>query len=265
MASMKEVATSGGLKIGTFVCEFATPGIGYILKNAGLDFVFLDMEHSGFDVSTLKSVLRYFEAADLPCLVRPAGKDYYDMARMLDIGAQALCLPMVSSAAEARAIVKQCKYVPDGERGVALGVMHDRYTTGPVMGKLAKANRETMIFPLIETVGGIEEVEAIAHTEGVDGLWLGHFDLSCSLGIPGQFDHPTFKDAVARTCAAGKAAGIPVGRIAGDARDGAALYQEGFDLIAISGDVWLLQSALSTAAAELRQQVKNSPGQGQTG
>ena len=101
MASMKDVATSGGLKIGTFVCEFATPGIGYILKNAGLDFVFLDMEHSGFDVSTLKSVLRYFEAADLPCLVRPAGKDYYDMARMLDIGAQALCLPMVSSAAEA--------------------------------------------------------------------------------------------------------------------------------------------------------------------
>ena len=127
MASMKEVATSGDLKVGTFVCEFAIPGIGYILKNAGLDFVFLDMEHSGFDVSTLKSMLRYFEAADLPCIVRPAGKDYYDMARMLDMGAEALCLPMVSSAEEARAIVRQCKYVPMGERGVALGIMHDRF------------------------------------------------------------------------------------------------------------------------------------------
>lgn len=256
MASMKEVATSGGLKIGTFVCEFATPGIGYILKNAGLDFVFLDMEHSGFDVSTLKSVLRYFEAADLPCLVRPAGKNYYDMARMLDIGAQALCLPMVSSAEEARSIVKQCKYLPAGERGVALGIMHDRFTAGPVMQKLDKANRETLISPLIETVGGVEEVEAIAQTEGVDGLWLGHFDLSCSLGIPGQFDHPAFKDAVTRTCAAAKAAGIPVGRIASDARDGAALHKDGFDLIAISGDVWMLQSALASAAAALRQQTK---------
>ena len=256
MASLKEVATADGLRVGTFVCEFATPGIGYILKNAGLDFVFLDMEHSGFDVATLKTVLRYFEAADLPCLVRPAGKDYYDMARMLDMGAQGLCLPMVSSAAEAQAIVRQCKYVPQGERGVALGIMHDRFTQGPVMEKLARANRETVIFPLIETAEGIENVEAIANTDGVDGLWLGHFDLSCSLGIPGEFGNPKFTDAVARTCAAAKAAGIPLGRISNDAEEGAAHFAEGFDMIAISGDVWLLQSALSAAAADLRQAVK---------
>lgn len=255
MTTLKEVAGRDGLKVGTFVCEFATPGIGYILKNAGLDFVFLDMEHSGFDVATLKTVLRYFEAADLPCLVRPAAKDYYAMARMLDVGAQGLCLPMVSTAEEAREIVRQCKYVPDGERGVALGIMHDRFTPGPVMEKLAKANRDTMIFPLIETAEAIENVEAIATTEGVDALWLGHFDLSCSLGIPGQFDHSAFKDAVARTCAAAKTAGIPLGRIANDAADGAAQYGQGFDMIAISGDVWLLQAALSAAAADLRGRV----------
>lgn len=256
MTTLKEIAGYSGLKVGTFVCEFATPGIGYILKNAGLDFVFLDMEHSGFDVGQMKSILRYFEAADLPCLVRPAGKDYYDMARMLDIGAGALCLPMVSSADEARDIVKKCKYVPEGERGVALGIMHDRYSGGPVLGKLAQANRETAIFPLIETAQGVEEVEEIARVEGVDGLWLGHFDLSCSLGIPGEFDHPDFQKAVARTAAAAKAAGIPLGRIAADAKEGTALYKQGFDMIAISGDVWLLQSALSSAAAALRQGVK---------
>ena len=120
MASFKEAALGGGLKLGTFIGEFATPGIGHIMKNAGLDFVFLDMEHTGFDVIQMKSVLRYFEAAGLATLVRPAGKDYYDMARMLDIGAQGLCVPMVSSAEEARSIVRQCKYVPDGERGVAI-------------------------------------------------------------------------------------------------------------------------------------------------
>lgn len=252
MASMKEVSTSGGLKVGTFVAEFATPGIGYILKNAGLDFVFLDMEHTGFDVSTIKTVLRFFEAADLPCLIRPAGKDYYDMARVLDIGAEGLVLPMVSSAAEAAAIVNACKYAPDGERGVALGVMHDRFTGGAVLDKLGKANRETVIYPLIETAGGVEEVEAIANTPGVDGLWLGHFDLSCSLGIPGAFDHPKFHDAVARTCAAGRAAGIPVGRICGSVEEGLAEHAKGFDLIGVSGDAWMLQAAMTSAVDSLR-------------
>jgi 2-dehydro-3-deoxyglucarate aldolase/4-hydroxy-2-oxoheptanedioate aldolase len=137
-----------------------------------------------------------------------------------------------------------------------LGIMHDRFTQGPVMEKLAKANRETVIFPLIETAEGIENVEEIANTDGVDGLWLGHFDLSCSLGIPGEFDNPKFKDAVARTCAAAKTAGIPLGRIANNAADGAEQYQQGFDMIAISGDVWLLQSALSAATADLRQAVQ---------
>jgi 2-keto-3-deoxy-L-rhamnonate aldolase RhmA len=253
MASLREVCTVGGLQVGTFVGEFATPGIGYILKNAGLDFVFLDMEHTGFDVMTMKSVLRYFEAADLPCLVRPAGKYYYDMARMLDIGAEGLILPMVSTADEMRRIVNDCKYAPQGQRGVALSMLHDRFTQGPVLQKLGKANNDTMIFPLIETAGGVDEVEEIANVEGVNGLWLGHFDLSCSLGIPGEFDHPKFTVAVEKTCAAGKAAGIPVGRICGDVKEGLVEHARGFDLIGISGDAWMLQAAMTNATNELRK------------
>jgi 2-keto-3-deoxy-L-rhamnonate aldolase RhmA len=255
MASMKEIAASDTLKVGTFVCEFATPGIGYILKNSGLDFVFLDMEHSGFDVATLRSLLRYFEAADLPCLVRPAGKGYYDMARVLDIGAKALCLPMVSSAAETKSIVNQCKYAPLGERGVALGVLHDRFSQGPVLQKLEASNTETVIFPLIETAQGIAEVEGIAKIDGVDGLWLGHFDLSCSLGIPGEFEHPKFLDAVARAVAAAKSVSKPIGRIVADAEEGAKQHAAGFNLIGISGDAWILQAAMADAAQQLRKAV----------
>ena len=256
MASFKEAALGGGLKLGTFIGEFATPGIGHIMKNAGLDFVFLDMEHTGFDVMQMKSVLRYFEAAGLATLVRPAGKDYYDMARMLDVGADALCLPMVSSAAEAADIVRQCKYAPMGERGVALGMTHDKFTQGPVLEKLNALNDATAIVPLIETAGGIAEVEAIAKTPGVDALWLGHFDLSCSLGIPGEFEHPKFKDAVARTCAAAKAAGIPAGRICGSVEESLAEHAQGFDLIGISGDAWMLQTAMTEAAKAVRAGAK---------
>lgn len=250
--TLRDLCAIDGLKVGTFVCEFNSPGIGYILKNGGCDYAFLDMEHSGFDVATLKTMLRYFEAAQLPVFVRPAGKDYYAMARALDVGAEGLILPMVGSAEEARAIVDMTKYEPMGSRGVALSVAHDHYKPGDVMEKLSGANSKTTIFPLIETADGIANVEEIAAVDGVDGLWLGHFDLSCSLGIPGQFDHPDFKDGVKRTVAAAKRHGKKLGRVVANVDEGAAEYAGGFDFIAVSGDCWLLQDAMTRASSDLR-------------
>jgi len=251
-STLRNLCAQDGLKVGTFVCEFNTPGIGYILKNGGCDYVFLDMEHSGFDVATLKTTLRFFEAANLPVFVRPGGKDYYAMARALDVGAEGLILPMVGSAEEARQIVNMTKYEPQGERGVALSVAHDRYQTGPVMEKLNNANRRNVVFPLIETASGIENVDEIAAVDGVDGLWLGHFDLSCSLGIPGQFDHPDFVAGVERTVAAAKRHGKRLGRVVADVSEGATEFDRGFDFIAVSGDCWLLQNAMLAAANDLR-------------
>ncbi len=250
--TLRSLCQSSGLKVGTFMCEFNTPGIGHILKNGGCDYVFIDMEHSGFDVGAMKTLLRYFEAADLPAFVRPAGKDYYDMARVLDIGAEGLILPMVGSGEEAARIVADTKYEPRGGRGVALGIAHDRYQPGPVIDKLNAANERTQIFPLIETRDGIENVEAITAVDGIDGLWLGHFDLSCSLGIPGQFEHPDFTRSVDKLLAAAKAAGKPVGRVVGNSSDGAIAYKQGFDFIAVSGDCWLLQEAMTQASQSLR-------------
>ena len=249
---LRALCEQKGLKVGTFVCEFNTPGIGYILKNAGCDYAFVDMEHSGFDVSSMKSLLRYFEAADLPCFVRPPGKDYYAIARVLDIGAEGLILPMVSSVAEATRIIDMARYVPEGNRGVALGIAHDHYRQGPVVEKLAAANRRTLIVPLIETAGGLENVDAILALDGIDGAWLGHFDLSCSLGIPGQFDHPKFVDGVASVIESAKRHGKPVGRVVSDVDEGAREYANGFDMIAVSGDCWLLQDAMRSAATALR-------------
>lgn len=256
--TLRQVCESEGVKVGTFVCEFNTPGIGYILKNAGCDFAFLDMEHSGFDVSDLKSILRYFEAAGLPAFVRPPGKDNYAISRVLDMGAEGLILPMVGSVEETAQIIKSARYTPQGERGVALGVAHDYYRTGPVLEKLAAANRRTLVFPLIETRDGLENVEDIVSMEGVDGIWVGHFDLSCSLGIPGQFEHADFVAAIERISSAARAAGKPAARVAGTPEEGADLYKQGFELIAVSGDCWLLQQAMQQAAGLVRDLCKGS-------
>jgi len=246
------------LKAGTSVFEFDSPGIGHILKACGAEFMFLDMEHSGFGMDTLKRMLRYCEAAELPALVRPPSKSVHHIARALDAGADGLMLPMVADAAEAQAIVQAMKYVPDGSRGVALGIAHDRYRPGPVTDKLNAANDSTAMIALIETAEGVRNVDEIAAVEGLDALWVGHFDLSCSLGIPGQFDHPDFTAAIDQVLAAGARSGKALGRLVGTPDEGVSCYAQGFDVLCYSGDLWLLQAALGQGLAELRAGCEGS-------
>src|SRR4051812_48477596 len=165
-AGLKQMTRTPEAKLGHFIVEFATPGIGHILKQAGCDFALFDLEHSGFGFETVKSVMRYFEAADLPAIVRVPSKEYHHIARAMDMGAEGLMLPMVSSAEEARHIVSAMKYTPEGGRGVALQVAHDRYRPGPVAEKFAAANQRGTLFCQIETAAGVENAEAIAATAG---------------------------------------------------------------------------------------------------
>ncbi len=159
---------------------------------------------------------------------------------------------MVGSGDEARRIVECAKYAPMGARGVALGIAHDRYSSGPIVEKLAAANRRTVLFALVETREGAENVDAIASVEGIDGLWIGHLDLSSSLGIPGQFDHPDYVEAVNRIAKAANECGISLGRVAEDAEEGAALYARGHDFIAIGTDTQLYTNALRSELESLR-------------
>ncbi|MEK0085145.1 HpcH/HpaI aldolase family protein [Benzoatithermus flavus] len=251
--SLKAQAQSRELKVGHFIVEFATPGIGYMLKNAGCDFVLFDTEHSGFGFETIKSVLRYFEAARLPAIVRVPSKEYHHIARAADMGAEGIMLPMVNDAAEARHILNCMKYTPMGQRGVALGVAHDLYQGGAVMDKLSGANTRTTFFAQIETRAGVENADAIAALDGVDCLWVGHFDLSASLGIPGQFEHKDFLDAIDAVTRACRRHGKATGRLVPDVATGAAYHAKGFDFICYSGDVWAYQAAVKAGVDGIRK------------
>ena len=249
---LKELAGTGALKLGHFIVEFATPGIGHILKAAGCDFALFDLEHSGFSFETVKSAIRYFEAAGVGVIVRVPAQHSDLLARACDMGAEGLMAPMVSTAAEARAVVSAIKYHPSGARGVALGIAHDNYRIGPVAEVQAAANQRTTFFCLIETAEGAENADAIAAVEGVDCLWVGHFDLSTSLGVPGEFSHPKFLAAIDRIVAAAKKHGRSLGRLVPNVDQGVQFYQQGFDFICYSGDVWVLRDALSEAVAKIR-------------
>jgi 2-keto-3-deoxy-L-rhamnonate aldolase RhmA len=250
--TLKAQAQSRDLKVGHFIVEFATPGIGHMLKNAGCDFVLFDTEHSGFHNETIKSVLRYFEAARLPAIVRVPSKEYHHIARAADMSAEGIMLPMVNDAKEAHHILDCMKYVPQGQRGVALGVAHDMYRGGAVLEKLAAANARTTFFAQIETRAGVENANAIAALEGVDCLWVGHFDLSASLGIPGQFEHKDFLDAIDAVVKACRKHGKATGRLVPDVATGADYNTRGFDFICYSGDVWAYQAAVKAGVDGIR-------------
>src|SRR5436305_3056841 len=189
---LRAMAQTKAPKFGHFIVEFATPGIGHIMKSAGCDFVLFDLEHSGFGFETVKSAMRYFEAAHLPAIVRVPSKEYHHIARAMDMGAEGLMLPMVGNVEEVRHIVDSMKYYPGGKRGVALQVAHDRYRPGTVADKFIAANERTTLFCQIETAEGVNNADKMASIDGVDCLWVGHCDLSVSPGIPGQFYHPAF-------------------------------------------------------------------------
>ncbi len=249
---LKAMSGTRSVKLGHFIVEFATPGIGHILKSAGCDFVLFDLEHSGFGFETVKSAIRYFEAADLPAIVRVPSREYHHIARAMDMGAEGMMLPMVGNADEVRHIVNSMKYHPVGNRGVALQVAHDRYRPGTVADKFIAANQRTTLFCQIETAEGVENADALAAIDGVDCLWVGHFDLSVSLGIPGEFDHAKFTGAIERVHAATTKHNKALGRLVPTVEAGIEIRTQGFDFICYSGDVWVLHNALAEAIAELR-------------
>ena len=242
-------------KIGTFLFEFVTPGIGQILKAAGADYLVLDMEHTGFSFDTVREVVRYGNAADLPVIVRVPSQQRHHVSRALDTGADGIMVPIVSSVAQAKAVLDAAKYWPDGTRGVALGLAHERFAmrTDPLLDRFAEQNARTVVILQVEDPRGAAAADEIAAMPGVDMLWLGHNDLSVALGKPGAFDLPDFVKAEQATIAAAKKHGKSAGRLAVDARQGAQFAAMGYDFVSIAGDVWLLQQAFTAGLATVRK------------
>jgi 2-keto-3-deoxy-L-rhamnonate aldolase RhmA len=253
---LKAMVRNRELKIGHYIGEFATPGIGHILKAAGCDFAFIDMEHSGFGFDTVRLALRYMEAGGIPATVRVPSKGYDHIARACDVGAEGIMLPMVGSPEEAREILACMKYYPEGRRGMALQIAHDRYRAGPMLEKLSSANKRTTMFALIETGEGAENADAIAALDGVDCLWIGHLDLSWSLGIPGEYDHPLYTQAVEKIRAACKRHNKSLGQLVTSVKQGVEFYEAGFDFICYSGDIWVFYGAVSEGISQLREKCE---------
>jgi 2-keto-3-deoxy-L-rhamnonate aldolase RhmA len=249
---IKQRVLRGGYAFGSFAIEFFSPGYPQICKNAGCEFVLFDMEHSGVSIETMKMQLALCRGLDIVPFVRVPTTGYQYIARLLDLGVMGLMVPMVETPEQAQYIVDCCRYPPAGRRGAVFGGAHDDYTAGSVTEKIKEIHERTLIICQIETELGAQNVDKIAQVKGVDCLWVGHFDLSNFLGIPAQFDHPKFQQAIRDVIAACKKHKKIPGFMAMDEKWAKEYVQKGFRLIAYGIDSALMQRGLSSGIETLR-------------
>ena len=157
---------------------------------------------------------------------------------------------------QARRIVRSAKYPPEGRRGAAFGIAHDDYQGGDIRKTIASANSEQLLIAQIETAQGVQNADAIAAVDGIDVLWIGHFDLTNSIGIPGQFEHPDFLSAVKTVSDACQRHGKIGGFMAGNVEETLMRIEQGFRIIAFGGDLWMYQQTLRDGLNGVRDRLE---------
>lgn len=242
--SIKPDVLAGRTVAGAMIFEFFAPGMSAILANAGCRFVLYDMEHTGLGFETLKWLFASCRGLPIEPMVRVPRGEYTYLARALDLGARGVMIPMVESVEQAKSIVQACRYPPVGRRGAAFGFAQCDYLGGDVGDKITRYHERTLVIAQIETERGLEQVERIAAVDGVDVLWVGHFDLSNFMGIPGRFDDPRFDAAMRRVAEVARRLGKAAGFMATDAAWIARAREMGYTMIAGGTDTGLLEAAL---------------------
>jgi 2-keto-3-deoxy-L-rhamnonate aldolase RhmA len=208
-----------------------------------------DMEHGGIDIGAVSRLLAAARSSGIVPLVRTAAVGYQQISQPLDAGALGVMVPMVESADQARLIVDAAKYAPAGRRGVAV-YYPDDVEPGGLAATLAKANDELLLIAQIETVAGVAHVEEIAAVDGIDVLLIGHYDLTTSMGTPGEFWNEAHTAAVDRVFDACRSRGKAVGSMANDAADALMLAEKGFTAL-LFNDVMLFSAALRASIETL--------------
>ena len=248
--SFKHALAAGKAQIGLWSSLSSNYSVE-VIAGAGFDWLLLDMEHSPNDLESLLAQLQAAAPYGAHPVVRVPWNDMVTIKRVLDVGAQSLLVPYVSTAEEARSALSFTRYPPQGVRGVAGTTRATRF--GRIKDYARRAHEEICLLVQVETQGALDNIEAICAIEGVDGVFVGPADLHASLGHTGEIANPKVKpvidDAIRRIRKAGKAPGILTPSEA-DARqwlDCGALF------VAVGADVGILARGAEALAQKFRR------------
>ncbi len=233
--------------IGTFL-NTGSPLLAEVAGQSGLDWCQLDMEHGSGSWGMLAQQLMALEGTGAAPVVRVSSLNADYFKRALDLGVHGIMIPNISDAEEARAAVSYSRYPPHGTRGVAIMNRSARYGA-KFAERLESAHENTLIVAQIESPTAIENVDAIAAVDGVDVLFIGPMDLSVSLGIPRQFDHPKYVEATKKTREAAARHGKACGILGFALDEIQTLYQQGYTFVAVGSDGGMVANGMNALVA----------------
>ncbi|MDI7277182.1 MAG: aldolase/citrate lyase family protein [Anaerolineae bacterium] len=249
---VKRALRRGESVFGTMLLEVRTPSVVQTLAAAGLDFVMIDLEHGAFGLETVADICQVARLAGIVPLVRVTDHGYPWLARPLDAGAMGLMVPRIESRAQVETLVRAVRYPPLGGRGCSVTPRQTEFERVPVQDWLSWANEETLFIAQIEEKAAVEEIDGILSVPGVDAALIGPNDLSISLGVPGQIDHPAMQEAMARVVEAAARHGVASGLHVGDLAVLRAWQARGMRLLMYSNDTGLLRQAAEQAVRTIR-------------
>lgn len=232
----------------------ANPYCAEICAHAGFDWVLLDGEHAPNDVPLLMNQLQVLAASPVHPVVRaPTGAPWI-IKQLLDIGAQSLLIPMVESADEAKQLVRAVRYPPEGCRGVGAALARAS-GFNRIPDYLKTANEQICLLVQVESCIGLENLEAITQTEGVDGVFIGPADLAADMGFPGMPGAPEVVTVVEKALRKIRELGKPAGILTADLQLAERYLNAGAVFLATGSDVGLLVQATNHLAQHVRERL----------
>ena len=233
----KQAIAEGRVQIGLW-SSLCSNIAAEVISDSGFDWILLDTEHSPNEIPDLVTQLQAVQRGTATPIIRPAWNDAVMAKRALDIGAQTLLFPYVQNVEEAERAVASTRYPPQGVRGVSVAARASRY--GRVPGYLTKANDEICVLVQVETRTALDQLEAIAKVDGVDGVFIGPSDLAASLGHLGNPQHADVQNAMQDAVKRLKALKKPAGILTGNEDEARRYIDWGYLFVAVGADVGLL-------------------------
>jgi 2-dehydro-3-deoxyglucarate aldolase/4-hydroxy-2-oxoheptanedioate aldolase len=242
---LKTRLTRGDALIGAFIC-LPSPESAEIFAELGYDWLIIDTEHGPYGELTAQRMIQAV-GRRCPCVVRvPSNEDVW-IKKALDLGAAGVLVPLVNTPELAVRVSRACRYAPDGTRGMG-GARAHRYGIG-FQDYVARANREMVAIIQAEHIEAVENIAAIANVPGIDAIFVGPYDLSASMGKPGQIKDSEVQAAIRKVRDATLKAGLRLGIYCSDPESAGNFVQQGYTLIGMSTDLNYLSQAAGAALA----------------
>lgn len=250
--TVKQAMREGRLQLGTAFQQFRSQDVVRTLAAAGFDWAFLDGEHGGFGRETLQDLCRIAVRVGLSPIVRVADLQYSLIARALDCGAEGVIFPRVEEPDVLEKAVSWTKFPPAGIRGMGLTPLHVDFEPVSIPQIMEHMNREQMVVLQIETVRAFEAREELLSVPNVDTVMIGPVDLSISLGVPGEFEHPRMLATVEKIVESCKAHGVIPGAQARNVALAKRWRDMGMLFVGCSSETAMLYESARSIATQLK-------------